>query len=59
MTEALEAAGICPIKEYIWRRQAATVGYIVNFSIYELCTMAERITGSSISIQWWYQELNL
>ena len=54
MAEALEAAGVFPMKEYIWRRQADTVGYIVNFSIYELCTMAERIPGSSISIQWWY-----
>ena len=36
VAEALEAAGLWPMKEYIWRRQDTIVECIVNHPIYEL-----------------------
>ena len=42
MAEDLEAAGLWPMKEYIWRRQATIKEYITNHPIYKLCTGEDR-----------------
>ena len=54
----MDAMGLWPIKEYIWRRQATIAEHIVNCPIYELCTATEKMLGSSIFMRWWYQEIN-
>ena len=54
--DALEAAGIWPMKEYIRRRQATIEEYISISRIYELCTRAEWLQGKSQMIQWWDQD---
>ena len=45
VAEDLEAAGLWPMKEYIWRRQSTISEYIANQPIYKLCTWEERIPG--------------
>ena len=34
--DALEASGVWPLKEYIWRWKTSIVGYIANLPIYKL-----------------------
>ena len=58
LAEALEAAWICPMKEYIWRRQDIIAQYIANRPIYDLCTGAEQMPKLSICVWWWDQDLN-
>ena len=58
VAEALEAAGLCPMKECIWRRKATIVEYIPNCQIYKLCMGADRIPGSSRFMRLWDQDLN-
>ena len=41
--EALEAAGLCPMKEYIRRRQTTISYYIDNCPIYELLNLVDRM----------------
>ena len=48
----MEAAGIWPIKEYIQRQQATISVKVAYPPIYELCTGAEQIPGSSWMISW-------
>ena len=48
MDEALEIARLWPIKEYIQRRQGTVAAQVVCRPIYELCTGAERIPGTSM-----------
>ena len=55
--EALEAAGLWSIKNYIWRRQATISEYIDNRPIYELFTDPERIMVSSRLLRWWDKDL--
>ena len=57
VTEDLEVAGMCTTKEYIQRRQAAIAENIENHPTYEIFMGAERILGSSRSMQWWHQYL--
>ena len=51
MVEAVEVAGMCPMKEYIWRHQATIAEYNVNHPIYELCVGEERMPVSRRFIQ--------
>ena len=55
--EALEEMGLRLMKEYIWRRQAAIAEHITNIPIYELCTGAEWMPGSSRFLLWQDQDL--
>ena len=59
LTEALEAAGLWPMNEYIWRRRDTIAKYIKNSPIYELCTGGDNMPGPSIFMRWWDQEINL
>ena len=47
VVEAMEAAGIHPIGAYIRRRHATISERVACRHIYELCTEAERIPGTS------------
>ena len=58
MAEALEATGLWQMKDYIWRRKATIVEYIVNRPIYELCTGVDQIPGLSRFMRCWDQDLN-
>ena len=55
--EALEAAGLWPMKEYTLIRQATIADYIANRPIHEVCTGVERMNGSSRFLWWWDQYL--
>ena len=52
---ALEAAGLWPTRESMWRRQATIVEYIADRPIYELCTGEERMEGYRRFLWWWDQ----
>ena len=54
--EAIEAAGMWPIREYVQRRKETTAEYIVKDLVLELCTRVERIPGHSWSLMWWDQD---
>ena len=58
MVEYLEVTGLCPIKEYIHRRQATIAEYTTNHPIHELYTGAERIMVSRRFMRWWDQDLS-
>ena len=58
MADALEIAGLCPIKECIQRQQATIVEHIYFRPIYELCMGSEKISGSSRFVRWWDQEVD-
>ena len=51
--EALEAAGLWPMKEYTRRRKVTIEEWIIIIPIYETCTGAERLQGTSQLIRWW------
>ena len=51
--EALETAGIWPIKENIQQRQDTVAVQVACCPIYELCKGEERIPGTIIFIRWW------
>ena len=57
VAEALDTTGICPTKEYIQRRQATVAAQVACRPIYELCTGAERIPGTSWFMKWWDQDV--
>ena len=57
MAAAPEASGLHPIQEYIWRRQATIAEQVACLPIYELCTEAERMPGTSRMEIWWDQEV--
>ena len=54
--EALELAGMWPMQEYVRRRQATIEDCIATRLIYELCTGAEHMQGSSRILRWWEQD---
>ena len=58
VVEALEATGMCPMKDFICRRKDTIEEHIANHPIYELCMGAEKIPGSISVIWWWDQDLN-
>ena len=41
------------MREYVRRRQAKIAEYIATRPLFELCTGAERMLGSSRSVRWW------
>ena len=55
VADALEISSLWPIKEYIQRQQATITEHISYRPIYELCMGAEKTTGYSQSMRWWYQ----
>ena len=56
LQEALDEAGLWPMREYIRRRQATVEQYIATRPIYELCTTAVPQRGSSRLLRWWQQD---
>ena len=56
VVEAMEAAGIHPIRVYIRRRQATIVERVTCHPIYDLFTETERMPGTSRLVQWWDQD---
>ena len=57
MAYALEAVGVCPIKEYIQIHQATIMGKVDFRTIYELCTGAEWMPGSIWMMMLWDQDV--
>ena len=55
VVEELETAGPHTIWVYIRRRQVNIAERVDFRPIYELCTEAERMTGTSGMVQWWDQ----
>ena len=53
--EALETAGLCPIKEYTQKRQDTVASQLVSRTIYEMCVGAYWIPGMS-KFMWWLEE---
>ena len=53
VADAMEAAWIWPIKEYIQRRQVTIAAQMACRTIYELCTGAEWMPGYSWMMRWW------
>ena len=43
----MEAIGIWPMRECMWRRQATITEYILGRPVYNLCTGADSMEGSS------------
>ena len=54
--EALEEAGLWPMREYIRRRQATIADFIATRPIFELCNNAEVLGGASRVMRWWQQD---
>ena len=52
----MEVTGLWSIREYVRRRQEKNAEYAAERQIYELCTGAESMEGSSKFLMWWYQE---
>ena len=55
VVEAMEYAGLHPIGEYIRRRQTTISKRVDYRPIYELCTEAKRMLGTSKMVRWWDQ----
>ena len=56
ISEALEVAGLYPIREYIHRRQSTIATYIAERPIYKMCMEATRAPGAYHSrLNWWTQ----
>ena len=47
VAEALDTTGLWTIKEYIQQRQDNVVSQVTFHTIYDICTGAERIPGTS------------
>ena len=58
LDQALERAGLWPMKEYIRRRQATIEEYIATRPIFELCTGHNR-SATSRATRWWHQDHTL
>ena len=54
--EALESAGLLPIREYVRRRQAAAEDYVASRPIWNLCMDAPSLSGGSRATRWWQQD---
>ena len=54
---ALEAEGLYPKQEYIWRRKATIAEQVSFRPIDELCTKAKRMPGKSQMMRWWYHDM--
>ena len=54
--EALEAAGLYPMSEYLARRRATIFAHVRSRPIYELCQQTERLPGSSTRTKFWWDE---
>ena len=57
MDDALDTAGLWPIKEYIQWRQATIVVQVACWIIYEMCMGADTIPGNIRCMRWWYQDV--
>ena len=56
LAPALEAAGLWPMKEYVRRRQAHIAEYVATRPIFQLCSQAPALSGSSRALRWWQQD---
>ena len=54
--EAVEAAGINPIRVYINRRSTNISERVACRPFYALCTEAEQMQGEIQLVKWWYQD---
>ena len=57
LSDAMEAAVMWPIKEYIQRWQSTIAAQVVFCTIYKMCIGVERMPGSSRMVRWWDQEV--
>jgi hypothetical protein len=56
LEEALELAGLLPVREYISRRQNTVAEWVANRPVLELCTSYERMPGAMRhKARWWHQ----
>ena len=56
VAEAMEGAGLHPIRGYIRIQQANIAERVACGPIYELCTEAERMLGMSRTVRLWDQD---
>ena len=57
--EALEAAGLFPMEEYITRRRNRMVDYVATRPILDICEGAMRKSGTPTGTRFWWQGLDL
>ena len=57
VADALEDAGIFPIKEYIKIWKATITSQVAFRTIYELCAGVEQMPGSICLTRWWNQDV--
>ena len=50
--EAMDSAGLHPIRVYIKRRQTTMTGRLARWPVYAFCTEAERMPGTSRMVHW-------
>ena len=53
--EAMDYAGLDPIRLYIKRRQTTISEMVACRPVYALCTEAESMPGKIRMVRWWYQ----
>ena len=54
--EALEEAGLYPMKEYLTRRRNRMIDYVATQPIFDMCGAVERQPGSLNRQRWWDPE---
>ena len=57
MAEALDNDGVWTIRKYIHCSQNTVSAQVVLCTIYNMCTGAERILGTSRFLRWLYQDV--
>jgi hypothetical protein len=57
--DALDAAGLYPIREYIRRRVLTIRQFIETRPIYQLCLVASAAARDDRCIRWWTQSLDV
>ena len=57
VADVLEISGLGPIKDYIQKRQATIIVHNACQLIFELCTGAENMPGSSQFMRWVEQDV--
>ena len=54
--EAMDSAGLHPVRVYIKRRQTAIEERVACRPVYALCTEVDRMSGTSWMVHWWDQD---
>ena len=57
VSEVLETAWLWSIMEYVQQRQVTVAAQVACRTIYEICTEAERMLGTSRCVQWLGQDV--